>query len=176
MKPNVMQALMPKKYYDLLLEQEKVRSNARDLNHHREYVVNECEGNTVSVNLEGTVCLVTITLLPNKNLLDLSPKIEFKITGAESKYSCFLSQLVNECIQVDYNQKSASKVKIVIIAHVLSNNGNIESAIVHALPKLIEKFSASLDSQMSDIDVPFAITQFLPPKPIKVGLVFKQKK
>ena len=57
MKHTVIHALKPKKYYELLIEQEKVRYNSRDLNHHRLVTVSEWEGASVSVNLEGTVWL-----------------------------------------------------------------------------------------------------------------------
>ena len=62
MKHTVIHALQPKKYYELLIDQEKVRYNARDLSHHRLITVSECEGSSVSVNLEGTVCLLSIAV------------------------------------------------------------------------------------------------------------------
>jgi len=55
MKHNVLKALQPKKYYELLVGQERIRTNTRDLGHHREITIKECQGSTVSINLEGTV-------------------------------------------------------------------------------------------------------------------------
>ncbi|CAI2379007.1 unnamed protein product [Moneuplotes crassus] len=175
MKHTVLKALQPKNYFELLLEKEKVRLNARNLSSHRDITVNECEGSTVSVNLEGTVCLVTLAIVPNKNLMDTTPPIGLSITGAESSHCDFLTQLINETINVQYNPESSIKVKLIIVCHVVCNKGNIETAIAASLPMLVNKFTQETEEKMNDHETPVSLELVHPCKTIKVGLIFKDK-
>lgn len=172
MKHTVMQALQPKKYYELLLSE--IRYNARELNHHRKIAVSPCEGSSVSVNIEGSVCLLSMTIVPNKNRCDKHPKIELAITGSTSQHQGFLEQVLNEQIEIKYKDE-VPKVKLIVVAHTVSNNGNIETAIISGLPALISKFSENLTAEMSDEEPPLSISTKSEFKAIKVGLVFKDK-
>ena len=175
MKHTVLKALQPKKYFELLLEKEKTRLNARDLGNHRFLTVSHCEGPTVSVNLDGTIILLTLAIVPNKNIMDIEPKIELSITGVETMHKEYLTQLINETISVTYKPDLSSKVKLIIVAHIVCNNGNIETAISFGLPQLVARFTDDWENKMSDQDSPVSLEIVQQWKTIKVGLIFKDK-
>jgi len=92
-----------------------------------------------------------MSLIPNKNRLDVDPKIEFIVTGSKTPHKEFLTQLINEQVGVSYQEDQVGKVKLVVAAHVVSNNGNAESAIAFGIPHLINKFTEVNDQQMTDL-------------------------
>lgn len=112
MKHNVLKALQPKKYFELLVEQEKLRTNGRSLGSHREITIEAWQGATVSVNLKDTVCLLSMSILPSKNKMNLNPKIEFSLSGTKTMHKDFLSQLINEQIKVEISEEQQGKIKL----------------------------------------------------------------
>ena len=174
MNSTVLKALQPKKYYENLLDDEGVRPNKRNKAQHRVLEHIESDEKALSVNLRKTVCLMTLAIVPNKNIMVSDPKIELSISGYESIHQDHLTQLINEVVKVEYKPDLPTKVKLVVVVHVISNDGNVETAIGASIPELIKKFNKIQDSKMTDEDPPVKVSLAHPSRIIKLGLVFKE--
>mmetsp|Transcript_17745 Transcript_17745/g.15664 ORF Transcript_17745/g.15664 Transcript_17745/m.15664 type:complete len:263 (+) Transcript_17745:19-807(+) len=175
MKHFVLKTIQPQNYYEMLLQNEKVRVNARSFHSQRDINIEKCEGHTVTVSVGETVCILTLTIVPNKNLLDLEPKIELSFNNSESFHNEHLVQLLNETIDIEYSPNFSPKVKVIIAVNVITNDGNIETAIATAIPSLIEKYDNECNTQDTDNVYPVTFSKITECKTLKIALVFKGK-
>ena len=185
MNHDLLKSLKGDLYYETLIASQKQRVNGRMLSQHRDIWFKHSDEYSVSFSLGNTVGMLSMTVLPVSQLLSESSQttiesshpIELTITGWDSYHSELLNQILNEHFNVNkhnlallFNTLIMNKsdgatqstltsydYKLWLIAHIIVDDGNIETAIALAFKKLLVskpmKFERAEDDMQYDTDL-----------------------